>query len=109
MTMNICIIGGAILATIFFIVWAMRSRRKNVRQFNARHSSIYTIGHLTQQSFDKAVRIVSDIVKADGADIEVMYNGKIIFNGYIDICEDGKHRPHFWYNKNLLDEYGIKY
>lgn len=107
--MNICIIGGAILAAIFFIVWAMRSRRKNVRQFNARHSSIYTIGQLTQQSFDKAVRIVSDIVKADGADIEVMYNGKIIFNGYIDICEDGKRRPHFWYNKNLLDEYGIKY
>lgn len=107
--MNICIIGGAILAAIFFIVWAMRSRRKSVRQFNVRHRSIYTIRQLTQQSFDKAVRIVSDIVKADGADIEVMYNGKIIFNGYIDICEDGKHRPHFWYNKDFLDKYGIKY
>jgi ABC-type glycerol-3-phosphate transport system substrate-binding protein len=51
-----------------------------------------------------------DLVKSDGADIEVTYKDQVIFNGYMDIeAETGKDTPHFWYNKVVLDKYGIEY
>lgn len=50
-----------------------------------------------------------DLVRTDGADIEVIYDGQVIFNGYIDIVEDGKSAPCFWYNKKVLEAKGIIY
>ena len=71
--------------------------------------SRYIITRLTQQNFTKAVNIVMDLVQTDGADIEVIYNNQVIFNGYMDRDDRGIDRPHFFYNKKVLDENGIRY
>lgn len=99
-----------ISAVIILAFYATRIRKKSIRDFNRRYTSHYVIKHLTQQTFNKAVNIVMDLVKSDGADIEVTYKDQVIFNGYIDIeAETGKDTPHFWYNKEVLDRYGIDY
>ncbi len=99
-----------VAAVIAMAIYATKVRNKSVRQFNRRYTSHYVIKHLTQQNFTKAVNIVMDLVKSDGADIEVTYKGQVIFNGYMDIeAETGKDTPHFWYNKVVLDKYGIEY
>lgn len=97
-------------AVIILAFYATRIRNKSIRDFNRRYTSHYVINHLTQQTFNKAVNIVMDLVKSDGADIEVTYKDQVIFNGYMDIeAETGKDTPHFWYNKEVLDRYGIDY
>jgi hypothetical protein len=97
-------------AVIILAFYATRIRKKSIRDFNRRYTSHYVIKHLTQQTFNKAVNIVMDLVKSDGADIEVTYKDQVIFNGYMDIeAETGKDTPHFWYNKEVLDRYGIDY
>lgn len=97
-------------AVIILAFYATRIRKKSIRDFNRRYTSHYVIKHLTQQTFNKAVNIVMDLVKSDGADIEVTYKDQVIFNGYVDIeAETGKDTPHFWYNKEVLDRYGIDY
>lgn len=97
-------------AVIILAFYATRIRKKSIRDFNRRYTSHYVIKHLTQQTFNKAVNIVMDLVKSDGADIEVTYKDQVIFIGYIDIeAETGKDTPHFWYNKEVLDRYGIDY
>lgn len=97
-------------AVIILAFYAIRIRKKSIRDFNRRYTSHYVIKHLTQQTFNKAVNIVMDLVKSDGADIEVTYKDQVIFNGYVDIeAETGKDTPHFWYNKEVLDRYGIDY
>jgi hypothetical protein len=99
-----------VAAVIAMAIYATRVRAKSIRQFNRRYTSLYRINHLSQQNFTKAVNIVMDLVKSDGADIEVIYKDKVLFNGYIDIePETGKDAPHFWYNKEVLDRYGIEY
>jgi hypothetical protein len=50
-----------------------------------------------------------DLVQTEGADIEVIYENQVIFNGYIDRDDNGNDRPHFWYNKEVLDANGIRY
>ena len=98
-----------VAAVIAMAIYATRAA-KSIRQFNRRYTSHYVIKHLTQQNFTKAVNIVMDLVKSDGADIEVTYKDQVIFNGYMDIeAETGKDTPHFWYNKVVLDKYGIEY
>ena len=97
-------------AVIILAFYATRIRKKSIRDFNRRYTSHYVIKHLTQENFNKAVNIVMDLVKSDGADIEVTYKDQVIFNGYMDIeAETGKDTPHFWYNKEVLDRYGIDY
>ncbi len=92
------------------ITYAYRIREKSIKEFKRRYASRYVIKHLTQQNFTKAVNIVTDLVTTDGADIEVTYKDQVVFNGYIDIDpETGKDTPHFWYNKVILDKYGIDY
>lgn len=99
-----------VAAVIAMAIYATRVRAKSIRQFNRRYTSHYVIKHLTQQNFTKAVNIAMDLVKSDGADIEVTYKDQVIFNGYMDIeAETGKDTPHFWYNKVVLDKYGIEY
>lgn len=99
-----------VAAVIAMAIYATSVRTKSIRQFNRRYTSRYVIKHLTQQNFTKAVNIVMDLVKSDGADIEVTYKDQVIFNGYMDIeAETGKDTPHFWYNKVVLDKYGIEY
>ena len=88
---------------------AYQIRERSIREFNRRHVSTYIINRLTQQTFTKAVNIVMDLVKRDGADIEVIYNDEVIFNGYIDRNDYGNDTPLFWYNKRVLDANGIKY
>lgn len=106
-TIFIFLIVAAVIATA---IYATSVRAKSIRQFNRRYTSHYVIKHLTQQNFTKAVNIVMDLVKSDGADIEVTYKDQVIFNGYMDIeAETGKDTPHFWYNKVVLDKYGIEY
>jgi type II secretory pathway pseudopilin PulG len=99
------LIAAAVIAAVYF---ANRERRRSVREFNRRHASTYRLNRLNQQTFNKAFNIVSDLVKNDGADIEVMFDNQVVFNGYIDITELGE-QPQFWYNKALLDKYGIEY
>ena len=96
---------GILIAAAYF---ANRERRRNVREFNRRHASTYRLNRLNQQTFNKTFNIVSDLVKNDGADIEVMFDNQVVFNGYTDITELGD-QPQFWYNKALLDKYGIEY
>lgn len=99
-----------ISAVISIGIYAVRIRNKSIKQFNKRYTSRYVIKHLTQQNFTKAVNIVMDLVKSDGADIEVTYRDQVIFNGYMDISDiTGKETPHFWHNKEVLDKYGIEY
>lgn len=106
MVTEILIIAALIIAAVYFV----DSRRaKAVRQFNRRHASTYRLNRLTQQSFNKAFNIVSDLVKNDGADIEVVYKDEVVFNGYVDRDDKLKDTPMFWYNKALLDKYGIEY
>lgn len=108
---TILIVSAVIISAIFAMqLRAERIRKKSIRDFNRRYTSHYNINRLTQQTFNKAVNIVMDLVKSDGADIEVTYKDQVIFNGYMDIeAETGKDTPHFWYNKEVLDRYGIDY
>lgn len=99
------LIAAAVIAAAYF---ANRERRRSVREFNRQHASTYRLNRLNQQTFNKAFNIVSDLVKNDGADIEVMFDNQVVFNGYTDITELGE-QPQFWYNKALLDKYGIEY
>ena len=98
-----------VAAVIAMAIYATKVRNKSIRQFNRRYTSHYVIKHLTQQNFTKAVNIVMDLVQTEGADIEVIYDNQVIFNGYIDIDENGNNRPHFYYNKKVLDANGIIY
>lgn len=100
------LIAAAVIAAAYF---ANRERRRSVREFNRRHASTYRLNRLTQQSFNKAFNIVSDLVKSDGADIEVVYKDEVVFNGYVDRNDKLEETPMFWYNKALLDKYGIEY
>ena len=100
------LIAAAVIAAVYF---ANRERRRSVREFNRRHASTYRLNRLNQQNFTRAVNIVMDLVQTDGADIEVIYNNQVIFNGYMDRDDRGIDRPHFFYNKKVLDENGIRY
>ena len=100
------LIAAAVISAAYF---ANRERRNSVREFNRRHASTYRLNRLNQQTFNKAFNIVSDLVKNDGADIEVMFDNQVVFNGYIDRDDKLKDTPMFWYNKALLDKYGIEY
>ena len=106
MVTEILIIAALIIAAIYFID---RRRAKAVRQFRRRHQSTYRLNRLNQQSFNKAFNIVADLVHSDGADIEVVYKDEVVFNGYIDRNDKLEETPMFWYNKALLDRYGIEY
>ena len=110
--MNIFVIISIVVALALLAIAAAKIyqiRERSIREFNRRHVSTYIIKRLTQQAFTKAVNIVMDLVKRDGADIEVIYNDEVIFNGYIDRDDYGNDTPHFWYNKRILDANGIKY
>lgn len=97
----------ALIAIVFAKACQVRERR--IRDFRRRHVSTYILNRLTQQAFTKAVNIVMDLVERDSADIEVIYNNEIVFNGYRDYDDNGNDTPHFWYNKKVLDAHGIKY
>lgn len=106
MVTEILIVAALIIAAVYFVD---RRRAKAVRQFNRIYRNTYRLNRLTQQSFNKAFNIVSDLVKNDGADIEVIYKDEVVFNGYVDRDDKLKDTPMFWYNKALLDKYGIEY
>lgn len=99
----------AVIVTALIMVCRSRRRERSISQFNRQHTSRYILNRLNQQTFTKAVNIVMDLVRTDGADIEVIYDGQVIFNGYIDIVEDGESAPCFWYNKKVLEAKGIIY
>lgn len=105
------IIGIIVVLALLAIVAAKayQIREHHIRDFRCRHVGTYIIKRLTQQTFTKAVNIIMDLVEHDGADIEVIYNDEVIFNGYIDRDDYGNDTPHFWYNKKVLDANGIKY
>ncbi len=107
----ILIVAVILMVGAFLIaLYAYKARQKSVRQFNHRYGSTYRLNRLTQQTFTKAVNIVMDLVKTEGADIEVIYDNQIIFSGYVDIdAETGRDIPHFWYNKRVLNDNGIIY
>ena len=102
----IILIVAAILIAAYF---ARRAREKSIREFNRRFQNTYRLNRLTQQTFTKAYNIVADLVYSDGADIEVVYDNQVVFNGYMDRDDKGNEKPHFWYNKALLDKHGIEY
>ena len=106
MVTEILIIAALIIAAVYFVA---RRMEKADRKFIHRYRSTYRIKHLTQQSFNNAINIASDLVKNDGADIAVIYKDEIVFNGYQGIDDKLKDTPVFWYNEALLDEYGIEY
>ena len=107
------IIIGIVLIALALIaiatVKAYQIRERSIRDFRRHYVSTYILKHLTQQTFTKMVNIVKGLVKHDGADIEVIYKGEVIFNGYIDMDDYGNDTPHFWYNKKVLDAHKIKY
>lgn len=110
--MSIYIITGLVLAVAITAVAAARACRIRERRNRAaarRHVSTYIIKNLTQPTFTKAVNIVTDLVRRDGADIEVVYKDEVLFNGYTDRDGYGNGTPRFWYNKKVLDANGIKY
>lgn len=101
------IIGIALI--IIFTTIAAAIRERSIRQFKRFRQDRYIIRSLTQISFDRAVKIVSEIVERTGEYIEIVHDGEVIVIAYFDICEDGEYRPIFWYNKKVLDENGIKH
>ena len=105
-TIVIILIAASILIACYF---AGKAREKSIREFRRRHVSTYVIKNLNQHTFTKAVNIVQDLVARDGADIEVIYNDEVIFNGYVGYDGELHGTPHFWYNKKVLDENGIEY
>ena len=110
--MNIFVIISIVVALALLTIAAAKIykiRKSSVSDFRRRHVSTYVINRLTQRTFTKAVNIVMDLVNSDGADIEVIYKGEVIFNGYIDRDDYGNDAPHFWYNKRVLDANGIEY
>ena len=108
--MELCLVCIIILLAVALIM-SLRQRRplKEEMPQGDELGSRYIITRLTQQNFTKAVNIVMDLVQTDGADIEVIYNNQVIFNGYMDRDDRGIDRPHFFYNKKVLDENGIRY
>lgn len=110
--MSIYIIIGVVLValTIAAAAKVRQIRECRIKDSRRRHISTYILNRLTQQTFTKAVNIVTDLVERDGADIEVIYNDEVIFNGYMDYSdEDLQSTPRFWYNKKVLDAHGIEY
>lgn len=77
----IILVVAAIIAAAYF---AERRRAKAVRQHSRRYGSTCRLNRLTQQTFNKALNIVSDLVANDGADIQVVYEDEVVFNGYVD-------------------------
>lgn len=69
----------------------------------------YVIKRLNQKTFEKAVNEVKELVHKEVADIDIVYDGHVLFNGYIDIDDEGKSTPHYWYNKEILDINNINY
>lgn len=108
--MELCLVCIIILLAVALIM-SLKQRRplKEEMPQDDELVSRYIITRLTQQNFTKAVNIVMDLVQTDGADIEVIYNNQVIFNGYMDRDDRGIDRPHFFYNKKVLDENGIRY
>lgn len=110
--MSIYIIIGIVIVLALLAIIAVRAyqiRERNIRDFRRRRVSTFIIKRLAQQTFTKAVNTIVDLVGRDGADIEVIYKDEVIFNGYIDCDDNGNNTPQFWYNKRVLDAYGIKY
>ena len=104
--MNIFIIISIVVSLALLAVAAAKIyqiRERSISGFHRKHVSAYILNHLTQRTFTKAVNTVMDLVNNDGANIEVIYKEKVIFNGY------GNNTPHFWYNKKVLDAHNIKY
>ena len=100
----------AVVAFAAVFIYAGHVRDKSIKQYRRRYVSTYQIKDLNQRNFNKAVNIVMDLVKSDSADMEVIYNGITIFCGHMDYDDfTGQEAPHFWYNKEILDKYGIEY
>ena len=109
--MTIVLLSIIILLSVA-LVTVVRQKQQPVKDTKPKGDELtsrYIITRLTQQNFTKAVNIVMDLVQTEGADIEVIYGNQVIFNGYIDIDENGNSRPHFYYNKKVLDANGIIY
>lgn len=109
--MTIVLLSIIILLSVA-LVTIVRQKQQPVKDTKPKGDELtsrYIITRLTQQNFIKAVNIVMDLVQTEGADIEVIYDNQVIFNGYIDIDENGNNRPHFYYNKKVLDANGIIY
>lgn len=108
--MELCLVCIIILLAVALIM-SLKQRRPLKEEMSQGDELVsrYIITRLTQQNFTKAVNIVMDLVQTDGADIEVIYNNQVIFNGYMDRDDRGIDRPHFFYNKKVLDENGIRY
>lgn len=107
--MTIVLLSIIILLSVALVTVVMQQPVKDTKPKGDELTSRYIITRLTQQNFIKAVNIVMDLVQTEGADIEVIYDNQVIFNGYIDIDENGNNRPHFYYNKKVLDANGIIY
>ena len=110
--MNIFIIISIVVSLALLAVAAAKIyqiRERSISGFHRKHVSAYILNHLTQRTFTKALNTVMDLVNNDGANIEVIYKEKVIFNGYIDRDDYGNDTPHFWYNKKVLDAHNIKY
>ena len=100
-----------VCATVFLVEHARNVREQKQREQEQPEpgKSYYRLNRLNQQTFTKAVNIVMDLVQTEGADIEVTYNGTTLFNGYMDRDDKGRNKPHFWYNKKVLDQNDIIY
>ena len=109
--MTIVLLSIIILLSVALVTVVMQKQQpvKDTKPKGDELTSRYIITRLTQQNFIKAVNIVMDLVQTEGADIEVIYDNQVIFNCYIDIDENGNNRPHFYYNKKVLDANGIIY
>ena len=109
--MTIVLLSIIILLSVALVTVVMQKQQpvNDTKPKGDELTSRFIITRLTQQNFIKAVNIVMDLVQTEGADIEVIYDNQVIFNGYIDIDENGNNRPHFYYNKKVLDANGIIY
>lgn len=108
--MGIYIISG--IAVVLLLICAEKAyhkRQQGIKYIRRKYVSTYIINDLTQRTFTKAINTAKDLVKRRNVDIEIIYNNQVIFNGYIDITDDGNNAPCFWYNKKVLDENNIKY
>lgn len=109
--MTICLLSIIILLSVALVTVVKQKQpvKDTKPQDGDSLTSRYIITRLSQQNFTKAVNVVMDLVQTEGADIEVIYENQVIFNGYIDRDDNGNDRPHFWYNKEVLDANGIRY
>lgn len=100
-----------VCATIFVMEHARNVREQKQREQEQPEpdKSYYRLNRLNQQTFTKAVNIVMDLVQTECASIDVTYNGITLFSGYIDVDDRGIERPHFWYNKKVLNQNSIIY